>query len=513
MLRTYDEVYKSLSKYESDFFMPIMLAQWALESDYGRSELSVKANNFTGHKTTGWTGKVYKKDTIEYDKNGKAYVAKSEPFRHYDSPSEWAKHHASWLQRLPDTYAKAITAKSVQEQAQALQNTYATDINYASELMKKIEEDGLMKYDKKKGNGNMAYIGIDIGHGSNTWSSGGGKGVSVGGKVYQEHNFNSIVGKKLKKLLEQSGHKVTFGVQQPNSPDTSLASRTNRFNAEKVDILVSVHANWFGSFGNSTNGIAAFYAGYSAGSRQNNSKKLADLIMNAYRKQGQEIYHGGSVRSYIGNWTNFHMTREVNMPAVLMELGFMSGSRDFDKVFGSQQDKYTTQMAQGMAEGINAYFGVANKSVDTHNPQGMSETKPSAYKAPRLPFETLKVGDKVTLLDDKNSNGDYIWLWYNPTNNTLLKSKRQAELAGTTDTIKEVKKIDKIQHSQYAYLLKDTNSWILEEYLEEPRKNWEVVEVDDEDDEDKVEDGKEVKPLKDGQFWWNDVLYQINEVK
>ena len=165
------------------------------------------------------------------------------------------------------------------------------------------------------------------------------------------------------------------------------------------------------------------------------------------------------------------------------------------------------QMAQAH---LNTLNGAKPEPVDVHNPQNLTESKPLDYKAPRLPFETLKSGDKVTLLDDKNSNGDYIWLWYNPTNNTLLKSKRQEELAGTSDTIKDVKKIDRIQHSQYAYLLKDANSWILEEYLEEPRKNWEVVEVED---EDKVEDGKEVEPLKDGQFWWNDIKYQISEVK
>ena len=175
------------------------------------------------------------------------------------------------------------------------------------------------------------------------------------------------------------------------------------------------------------------------------------------------------------------------------------------------QGGYTYAKVKQMAQAhLNTLNGAKAESVDVHNPQNLTESKPLDYKAPRLPFETLKLGDKATLLDDKNSNGDYIWLWYNPTNNTLLKSKRQEELAGTTYTIKGVKKIDKIQHSQYAYLLKDANSWILEEYLEEPRKNWEVVEVED---EDKVEDGKDVQPLEDGQFWWNDIKYQISEVK
>ena len=118
---TYDEAYELLKPYESDFFMSIMLAQFNLESVMGTSELAVNASNFTGHKTTGWSGDVYKKDTIEDDGKGNKFVAKSEPFRKYNNPSEWAKYHAGWLQRLPDTYAKAINAKTVEEQAKALQ--------------------------------------------------------------------------------------------------------------------------------------------------------------------------------------------------------------------------------------------------------------------------------------------------------------------------------------------------------------------------------------------------------
>src|SRR5699024_6439893 len=136
---TYDEAYELLKPYKSDFFMSIMLAQFNLESVMGTSELAVEANNFTGHKAndSSWPkDKVYEKDTLEDDGKGNKSVAKKEPFRLYDSPSEWAKHHTSWLQRLPKTYAKAINAKTVEEQAQALQGTYATDTKYAEKLMK-----------------------------------------------------------------------------------------------------------------------------------------------------------------------------------------------------------------------------------------------------------------------------------------------------------------------------------------------------------------------------------------
>lgn len=474
MVKTFDEAYELLKPYPSDFFMSIMLAQWALESDKGRSELALQAFNFTGHKAQPgeWPAdRVYKKDTIEDDGDGTKFIAPKEPFRLYHNPQEWAKHHASWMQRKPSTYAKAINAKTVEEQAQALQGTYATDTAYAKKLMDVIKANNLTRYDKKE-SVKMAYIGLDIGHGSNTYSSGGGKGVATGGKVYEEHTFNSIVAKKLKALLEKSGHKVTYGAQQPNSLETSLNSRTNRFNAEKVDIMVSIHANWIGTFKNSTNGIGAFYANYSSGTRSTNSKKLADLIMAEYRKQGQSIYGAGSIPSVYSNWTNFHMTREVSMPAVLMELGFMSGTTDFDKIFGSQQEKYTTQMAEGMAKGINAYFGVSESAAN-----GVSaDFELPAYKEPAQPFKALKEGDNVTIRKGQT-------FWYIPNGN--LGRKPSKDFSGDTDVITKAMDVS-VGYSKKAYLLKGKVSWILEQDLIEPRSDWSSEQKDQQEQLDYV---------------------------
>ena len=125
-----------------------------------------------------------------------------------------------------------------------------------------------------------------------------------------------------------------------------------------------------------------------------------------------------------------------------------------------------------------------------------------SYKAPRLPFKELKVGQTVTILDEKNEKGEYIWQWYDLENNKLLKSGKQSQLAGTTDEIVEVRDIDNVQHSSFAYKLKKYNSWILEEYLKEPRADWE-----------KVEDKPEDEGLKEGQFVLNGAKYQVSEVK
>ena len=490
---TYDEAYELLKPYKSDFFMSIMLAQFNLESVMGTSGLAVKANNFTGHKTTGWNGEVYKKDTIEDDGKGNKFVAKSEPFRKYKTPSEWAKHHASWLQRLPKVYNKAINAKTVEEQAKALQGTYATDTAYAKKLLDIIERDGLKKYDKKKGNDTMAKL-----------------------------------------TLEQAFAKLGLPFKKQLLPLTKTYGRVNR----KEGIVI--HQTGAPSAGSNAQAMANYQANMAkAGNREEKSwnyqvddkQAIMSFDHNVATWQASDGNGPGnmahiSIESCINSDGNYAKGID-NLAKLMAVIAYIEGfniERQTRRHYDFARDKkwcpaqimngkegFTYAKVKQMAQAhLNTLDGAKAEPVDVHNPQNLTESKPLDYKAPRLPFETLKSGDKATLLDDKNANGDYIWLWYNPTNNTLLKSKRQEELAGTTDTIKDVKKIDKIQHSQYAYLLKDANSWILEEYLEEPRKNWEVVEVED---EDKVEDGKEVEPLKDGQFWWNDVKYQIREVK
>ena len=488
---TYDEAYELLKPYKSDLFMSIMLAQFNLESVMGTSELAVKANNFTGHKTTGWSGEVYRKDTIEDDGKGNKFVAESEPFRKYSSPSEWAKHHSGWLQRLPKTYAKAINAKTVEDQARALQGTYATDTSYANKLLEIIDRDGLRKYDTKKGVGKMAYIGIDIGHGKNSPARGG-----RGGWTGDEHSFNSKVAVRTKTLLQDMGHRVTFGAQNPNSNEIGLAQRTNYFNSQRVDVLISIHAN---AHNNTTvNGISAFYDRYGRG-RDSASLKLAKAIMNEYRKQGQVIWSTGEVPSYLGNWTDFHMNRESVMPSVLMELGFMTGNRDREYIFGSKQAQFVEDMAQGIASGVDKYFGGSGQTGSTYNPQGLETIKIPPYKAPAMEFDKLEVGQEVTIRDPFN--------WYDDKNKVFMVSEREAEIVGTKDVIKAVKDIDPIGYSKRAYFLEGYYSWILEQDLVEARESWTKVDVPEVDDKDTVAE------IEEGMFRLDDTWYKVTEVE
>lgn len=204
----------------------------------------------------------------------------------------------------------------------------------------------------------MAYIGIDIGHGSDTFPN-NGKGVYRGGKGYAEHSFNAKLGMKIKSLLEAKGHRTLLG-QPPNQPDVPLSSRTNLYNREKIDLVLSVHANY--NSNPAVDGRCAFY--WHTGT---NSKRWAELIIEEIRKKGYSTHGTGLHAGVPGTWTELHINRECNMPAVLTEHGFMGNDKDFELIFGSKQDKYIQDMADAQVNAVQRYLGLSVGGKWTQN--------------------------------------------------------------------------------------------------------------------------------------------------
>lgn len=199
----------------------------------------------------------------------------------------------------------------------------------------------------------MARIAIDIGHGSNTFPP--SKGVYRGGKGYAEHDFNSKLAIRLKKLLEEHGHSVFYGPQKPNSANVGLTTRTNWYNRNRIDLVVSIHAN--ANSNPKVSGRCVFYWHTSS-----KGKSLAQSIVKEIKAKGYSTHGNGLHASKRGEWTNLHITRVTKMPAVLIESGFMTNSSDFQLIFGSKQDQYIEDMAQAYAKAVVEYFGGSYKS-------------------------------------------------------------------------------------------------------------------------------------------------------
>lgn len=127
----------------------LTIAQAILESGWGKSGLTKRANALFGIKaTSGWKGKVYSVNTKEcYD--GINFVDEVAVFRAYDSWAESVQDHTDFLCGL-SRYSAVVGEKDYKTACLAIQAAgYATDPSYAHKLISLIEKYHLYEYDSK----------------------------------------------------------------------------------------------------------------------------------------------------------------------------------------------------------------------------------------------------------------------------------------------------------------------------------------------------------------------------
>jgi LysM repeat protein len=144
VVNRYIQKYKGIAVQEmKEYRVPasITLAQGILESNAGRSNLAVDANNHFGIKChKGWTGKTFIKDD----------ETKNECFRKYDSPLESFRDH-SWFLTQRDRYKGLFNLEMTDYKgwANGLKSAgYATNPLYPQQLIKIIETFELYRFDR-----------------------------------------------------------------------------------------------------------------------------------------------------------------------------------------------------------------------------------------------------------------------------------------------------------------------------------------------------------------------------
>lgn len=157
----------------------LTIAQAILESGWGESGLTVKANALFGIKAgTDWKGKRYSSKTQEcYDKINFTTITAS--FRGYNSWLESVQDHTNFIVSNK-RYAKVLTAKDYKTACYAIaQAGYATDPTYAQSLINIIEGYKLYQYDTptippvKPIPPTIRYITLKVG----TWNVRKGAGI------------------------------------------------------------------------------------------------------------------------------------------------------------------------------------------------------------------------------------------------------------------------------------------------------------------------------------------------
>lgn len=126
----------------------ICIAQAALETGWGKSNLMVKANAYFGIKASkSWVGKVYDSKTSEcYD--GVNYVNITATFRAYDNVEESVADYFNLITKS-SRYAGAVNNADALSAITAIKNGgYATSPTYIEKIMKIVNTYNLTQYDK-----------------------------------------------------------------------------------------------------------------------------------------------------------------------------------------------------------------------------------------------------------------------------------------------------------------------------------------------------------------------------
>lgn len=180
-------------------------------------------------------------------------------------------------------------------------------------------------------------IVVDVGH--------GGTDRGARGRVpyCEEKKLCLLTARLVKRYLDQLGYHV---VMTRNTDDfVSLPKRVEIASQAQCNIFVSIHFN--SSPSSEAQGVEVFFFDSKEDrNRTNWSRKLADSILSKVIRRTSAISRGVKKG-------NFYVIRETDMPAVLVEGGFISNPEE--RVLLKSRD-YQERIAKGIADGIDQYF-------------------------------------------------------------------------------------------------------------------------------------------------------------
>lgn len=198
-----------------------------------------------------------------------------------------------------------------------------------------------------KGNGRFRTSGgldgkiitLDAGHG-------GSDPGAIGSDGTKEKNITLSITKMVKEILEQKGAKVYMtrttdvDVFGPNASDAEeLQARVNVGEKYNSDMFVSLHIN--SSVNKNVGGFSTYYY-----PKTDNDLRLAKNIQN-------KLAANFGVDDLGVRQANFYVIKRISMPAVLVEMCFISNEKELTLMKGQWFQKKTARL---IAEGIEKYF-------------------------------------------------------------------------------------------------------------------------------------------------------------
>ena len=183
----------------------------------------------------------------------------------------------------------------------------------------------------KKNKESYRRIIIDAGHG------GRDPGAISWDRRHQEKNLNLATAMMVRDHLKQMGYKPAL--TRSKNIFIPLNERAEMANKRKAELFVSIHYN--SAHNNKARGIEVYYYPHS-----NNSKQLAITTLENVLQQTKALSRGIKT-------ANFTVLTQTKMPAILVEGGFMSSSKEMNLL---QDPEYLNRLAYGIAIGIDQHL-------------------------------------------------------------------------------------------------------------------------------------------------------------
>ena len=201
--------------------------------------------------------------------------------------------------------------------------------NKNSNYLKKTAYDHLQFPSVKQ---NKFLVVIDPGHGGSDPGA-----IGIGG--IRETDVVLEVSKLVKKLLSDKGVKVRL--TRKNEVELDLPPRVSFANKTDADVFVSIHANASRGKRRDINGLETFYY------RGWRGRLLAKRI----QKQILRVSPGSPDRGV--KQGRFYVIKNTKMPAVLVEIGFLTGRLDARRL---EKPAHRKRIAYAISKGILEYL-------------------------------------------------------------------------------------------------------------------------------------------------------------
>ena len=197
----------------------------------------------------------------------------------------------------------------------------------------------------------MAFkIALSAGHGKNTLGKRCLK--SLDPNETREWVLNDRIADRIEALLKDyDGYHLTRVDDTTGVNDVPLSTRVNLANQVKADFYLSIHHN-AGVNGGAGGGVMAFvYNGNVSDATLEWQRALYDMIVDATGLKGN--------RSEPLARSNLYECRKTNMPAVLLELGFMDSSTDVPIILS---EEFANKCAVAIVKVLVARGGLTKKA-------------------------------------------------------------------------------------------------------------------------------------------------------